>query len=134
MNLESILDINYWKVATLGLIALIGYYLKNPEKFEKLVSLILKFLNYLSERFDKSYIKYDLQGKINDYLKTVSKKVKHIDIEKINVEWIDVSTQTTENYIQNGKLIIRLHKSENQIPRSFWGENVSIVSLTLSQD
>ena len=114
MNLESILDINYWKVATLGLIALIGYYLKNPEKFEKLVSLILKFLNYLSERFDKSYIKYDLQGKINDYLKTVSKKVKHIDIEKINVEWIDVSTQTPENYIQNGKLIIRLHKSENQ--------------------
>ncbi len=107
-------DINLWKVSTLALIALIGYYLKNPEKFEKLVSLILKFLKYVSERFDKSYIKYDLQSKINDYLKIVSKKVKHIDIEKINVEWIDVSSQTTENYLQNGKLILRLHKSDNQ--------------------
>lgn len=103
-----------WPVSTIGLITVIAYFTKNPEKFEKWVALISQFLKFISKKFDRTYIKYDLQGKINDYLKTVSKKVKHIDINKINIQWVDIENQTPENYIKNGELIIRLHKSENQ--------------------
>jgi hypothetical protein len=98
-------DINFnfnfsgWAVSTVTLVGLFIYFLKNPEKFEKLVALVAKFFNLITKKFDKTYIKYDLQGKINDYLKTVSKKVKHIDIDKINIQWVDIENQTKENFI-----------------------------------
>ncbi len=124
INFNFNLHISMWTVSTVALIALFIYYLKNPEKFEKLVALITRFANYVSNKFDKTYIKYDLQGKVNDYLKTVSKKVKHIDINKINIFWVDVEKQNAETYIKNGELIVRLHKSDNQ--------NKNIVNASLA--
>lgn len=66
-------DFSAWKLSTVTLGGLFIYFLLNPEKFEKLVALISKFLKFISVKFDRSYVKYDLQGKINDYLKKVSK-------------------------------------------------------------
>lgn len=107
-------DFSLWTISTLTFAGLFIYYLRNPEKFEKLIALLSKTFRFISNKFDRSYVKYDLQGKINDYLKKVSKKVKHIDIKKIKVEWIDVSEQTESQYIQDGEMIIRLHRGEHQ--------------------
>lgn len=124
LNINFNFHISMWTISTVALVGLFGYYLKNPEKFEKLVALIAKFATYISNKFDKTYIKYDLQGKVNDYLKTVSKKVKHIDINKINIAWVDVENQNPETYVKNGELIVRLHKSNNQ--------NKNIVNASLA--
>jgi len=117
-NMNFNFNISVWTLtastSTLTLLGLIVYFIKNPEKFEKFIALLAKFFNFLTNKFDKTYIKYDLQGKINDYLKIISKKVKHIDIKKINIQWVDVVNQTRENFIKDGNLIIRLHKSDNQ--------------------
>ncbi len=91
-------DFLVWKLSTVTLIGLFIYYLLNPEKFEKLIAILSKFFKFLSKKFDYSYVKYDLQGTINHYLK------------KIKVEWIDVSSQTESEYIQNGEMILRLKK------------------------
>ncbi|MCH7524521.1 MAG: hypothetical protein IIC74_05815 [Bacteroidetes bacterium] len=109
-------DFNFslWTISTLTLAGLFIYYLRNPEKFEKLIAVLSKFFRFISNKFDRSYIKYDLQGKINDYLKKVSKRVKHIDIKKIKVEWIDVSAQTETQFIQDGEMIIRMKKGDHQ--------------------
>jgi hypothetical protein len=114
INFNFNFDISLWMVSTVALGGLFMYYLKNPEKFEKLVALITGYLKRLSEKFDKTYIKYDLQGKINDYLKQVSRKVKHLDVEKITIDWLDVENQTCKSYLENGQLVLRLHKSDNQ--------------------
>lgn len=107
-------DFPAWEVSTFTLVGLFIYYLLNPEKFEKLIALLSKSFRYLSNKFDRSYIKYDLQGKINDYLKKVSKRAKHIDIKKIKVEWVDVNAQNEKEYIQDGEMIIRLRKGDHQ--------------------
>lgn len=109
-------DFNFslWTISTFTLASLLIYYIYKPEKLEKLVAILSKFLKFISNKFDRTYVKYDLQSRINHYLKKVSKRVKHIDIKKINVEWIDVSSQTESQYIQNGELIIRLKKGEHQ--------------------
>lgn len=107
-------DFSLWELSTFTTIGLFIYYLLNPEKFEKLVSIVNKFLKFISNKFDRTYVKYDLQATINNYLKKVSKRVKHIDIKKINVKWIDVSVQTETEYIQNGELIIHLKKGDHQ--------------------
>ncbi len=107
-------EISAWQLSTATLAGILIYFLLNPEKFEKFVALVSKFLKIVSKSFDRTYVKYDLQGKINDYLRKVSKRVKHIDIKKIKVEWIDVNTQSESQYIQNGEMIIRLKKGEHQ--------------------
>ncbi len=116
MNFNFNFDFNFslWTISTVTLAGLFVYYLRKPEQFEKLVALIAKFFKFVSRRFDYSYIKYDLQGKINDYLKKVSKRVKHIDIKKINIKWVNPEHQDETDYIKNGQLIIRLKKGENQ--------------------
>ena len=108
------MEFSLWTISTVTLIGLFVYYLRNPEKFEKLIAVLSKFFKFVSNKFDRTYVKYDLQGKINDYLKKVSKRVKHIDIKKIKVEWVDVSKQTEADYIQDGELIIRLKKGDHQ--------------------
>ena len=114
INFNFNFEFSLWTISTVTLVGLFIYYLRNPEKFEKLIAILSKFFKFVSKKFDYSYIKFDLQGKINDYLKKVSKRVKHLDIKKINIKWIDPDHQTANEYIKNGKLIIRLHKGENQ--------------------
>lgn len=119
-NLFEHIDINFnfnisvWTVSTITLMGLFVYYLKNPEKFEKLIAIIAKFLNYITHRFDKTYVKFDLQGKINSYVKDIEKKMKHLSVDGVKIQWIESENITPDNYIKNGNLIIRLHKSDNQ--------------------
>ena len=63
-----------WPISTICLFSAIVYFTKNPEKFEKWVALIASFFKFMSTKVDRTYIKYDLQGKINDYLKNCFKK------------------------------------------------------------
>lgn len=113
-NINLNFNISIWTVSTISLLGVFIYYLKNPEKFEKLIALLAKFFNYITNRFDKTYIKYDLQGKINSYVKRVAKKVKHLNVNKVNIKWVDIANINSESYIRDGELIIRLHKSNNQ--------------------
>ncbi len=80
------------------------------EKAEKLLARIYKFFGFISE----SYVRRDLQGKINDYLKKVSKKVKHLDIKKIKIKWVDAKNQTEKEYTQDGEMVIRLKRGDHQ--------------------
>lgn len=113
-NFDMDFELSFWTISTITLGGLFIYYLRNPEKFEKLISLISKGARFISNKFDRSYVKYDLQSKINDYLKKVSKRVKHIDIKKLKVEWIDPRTQSEKQFIQNGEMIILLKKGDHQ--------------------
>jgi len=118
ININLNFNVSVWTLTatflSFSLLSLFIYYLKNPEKFEKLVALLSKFFKFLCKRFDYSYIKFDLQGKINDYIKIVSKKVIHLDINKVNIKWISPSEIDKKSFIKDGTLILRMQKSENQ--------------------
>jgi len=114
INFNFNFNISVWAVSTFTLLGLFIYFIKNPEKFEKLIALLSKWFKFLCKKFDYSYIKYDLQGKINDYIKTVSKKVKHLDVNTINIKWIKPNEVDAKTFIKDGKLILRMQKSENQ--------------------
>lgn len=100
-------------VASISLTALIVYWVKNPEKFEKLVALIHKYLKHFWKTSEYAYIKYDIQGKINDYIAQVRKKVDHITASKAVIQWIDTDIDE-KTFINNGKLVLRMRKSDNQ--------------------
>ena len=52
LNFNAMFDINLWKAIALALIALFGYYLKNPEKLENLAF-------FLSVKYDHRIIYWD---------------------------------------------------------------------------
>lgn len=118
INFNFNFDVSVWTisttVSTVTLFSLFIYYIKNPEKFEKLIAILSKWFKFFYKRLDYSYIKFDLQGKINDYINSVSKKVKHLDVNKINIKWIKPENIDAKSYIKNGTLILRMQKSESQ--------------------
>lgn len=105
---------NFYFVTTIAGVSLFIYFVTHPDKFEKLIALIYKYLLFFTSKADKTYIKYDIQGRVNSYLAIIKKKVRHIDIEKISIAWVDVEKQTADAFIKSNSLIIRLHKSESQ--------------------
>lgn len=103
----------FWQITTVTLFSLLIYFVRNPEKLEKLAALIYKTLKGIWRFAEYGYIKYDLQSKLNDYIKKVHKKTKHLDAIKAEVKWVD-KNQTASNFINDGKVVIRMAKSENQ--------------------
>lgn len=106
------LTINVGSIISVSLIGLIFYFIRFPHKFEKAVAFIHKHLKSIWKSSEYLFVKYDIQGTINSFIHKTAKKAPHLDIVKAKIEWID-ENQSAENYIKNGELIIRMHRSDN---------------------
>lgn len=107
------LNINVGSIISVSLIGLIFYFVRFPHKFEKAIAFIHKHLKAIFKNSEYFFVKYDIQGTINSFIVKTAKKVPQLEVVKAKIEWVD-SNQTPENYIRNGELIIRLHRSDNQ--------------------
>jgi hypothetical protein len=115
----SIFDINIYVtisiVAIFSLItggSIVAHYLKNFEKLEKLIALISKFLRFICKTTEYTYVKYDIQSRVNGFVADLSKKVPHIIPTRVKLEWIDENVKP-EQFINSGHLVMRMHKSTN---------------------
>lgn len=106
-------DFSFWSISTIGLSGLFLYFITHPAKFEKFVALLSKWARFIWQGFDYTYIKFDLQGKINDYLSKATKKIKGLGFEKVKIAWTDPK-QDPKTFMDNGQLIIRLRKGDSQ--------------------
>ncbi len=107
----------------IGSATVIGYLVTHPSKLEKLAALIYKCLKYIIKSAEYKYVKFDIQGKVNDFSNELRKRVPNIEPTKVQLEWIDIN-QNPEQYSKSGELILRMHKSNNQ--------NKNIVSATFA--
>lgn len=107
----------------------IGIVLYNPEKVEKWGSLANKFLSYINSRFSgvftqahKRYVKYDLQSRLNDFTKNVSKSAPYFEDTKISIEWVEEIDKP--KFITNNKPILRLSRHDphdlNFVKGAYW--------------
>jgi len=71
-DIEIEADLNIWQIFTVTLLGLFIYYLRNPEKFEKLVTLANKYLKNIFKFAEYNYVKYDIQSSLNTYIKKVT--------------------------------------------------------------
>ena len=86
----------------------------HPEKIEKLSALLWRLLAHLPTLFrsaHKKYLKHDLQGRVNDYAKRLSKKVPFAAQQRLRIDWVD-SSDTRESFIENGQVILRLRRED----------------------
>ena len=96
--------------AALFFIALLFY----PEKIEKWSALLWKLLNSFGGIFrtaHKRYVKHDLQGRVNEFVKYTSKNVPGLSEEKLQIQWVDPDMKR-DSFIDKGKVVLRLRRED----------------------
>ena len=116
-------------VATFCVGSLVVYFIKNPEKFEKLLSLLYKALRYICKTAEYKYVKYSVQSTLNNFVANVKKDVPNLNVENVKLEWIDEGT-TAEQFFKQNQLVIRMQKSRND-NRNVVRATVAFVSYAL---
>lgn len=105
---------SFWTVSTFGLASLIVYFIKKPEKLEKLIGMLSRLFMCINQKLERTYVKYDTQSTINSYVAKVSKNVHNIGVDGVRIMWTDPKEISKEDFIRNGQMVIHLKKSENQ--------------------
>lgn len=114
----NILEIIFPSIGFGGLLLLLILF--HPEKIEKWSALLWRLISFLEKNVGgifkgahKKYIKHDLQGRINDFVKKLKEHAPGISFEKIKIEWIDPN-QNRKSFISDGKVVIRLRRDDPQ--------------------
>lgn len=126
IDMPITISIGLFSMGTLGLVA---YVLKEPDKFEKVIRLASKIFRFCSTRAELCYVKYDIQSKLNGFIRKVQKNVPNLSQTKVRLEWID-ENMTQEQFLKSGTLVLRLHNSRNP-NRNLVNATVAFVSYSL---
>ena len=87
-----------------------------PEKIEKWSAILWKILSKIGFIFKgahKKYVKHDLQGRINDFVRRLGKEMPDLANEKIEVQWIDPKSSRS-SFLSNGKIVLRLRRDDSE--------------------
>lgn len=85
-----------------------------PEKIEKWSALLWKVLSGLGSAFrfaHKKYVKHDLQGRVNGFVRKLRKDIPAITEEHLRIEWIDPSTPR-KSFMDKGQVVLRLRRDD----------------------
>lgn len=108
--LEYIFQFGGWGV----LIFLVIYTMLFPDRAEKFYALLWKLVTFFYKNAEKKYIAHDIQSKVNDYLNNyLSREICGFKPANIKLEWVD-ENQTAQHFKDNGKIILRMTKSDSQ--------------------
>lgn len=96
-----------------------AYVAAQNENFAKRVgSVVAQLLAWLGSRFEYVSVKWDIEGRINDYAAKLSNQTPGIDPVFVEVDFVK-DGQAPESFFRDGDLIIRLkdsgHKDENLV-------------------
>lgn len=97
-------------------VALLALLLFFPEKIEKWSALAWKAIGWfgiLGRKAKKKYIKHDLQGRMNDFVKHLRKSTPELPKEKLVIEWVDTDIGR-KSFIADGNVVLRLHSSDRK--------------------
>jgi hypothetical protein len=95
------------------LIFIIFYILFFPEKAEKFTVLLCRLIFIIFKLGEKQIITHDIQARVNEFSKTLSKEIANVEPVGIKVQWIS-DTQTPEEFFNRNKLVIRMRRHDNQ--------------------
>lgn len=84
-----------------------------PEKLEKWSAILWRGLGHFFDGAHKKYVKHDLQGRVNDFIRRLSKDVPGLSTERLTINWVDPSTER-QSFISEGKVVLRLRKNDPQ--------------------
>lgn len=94
-------------------IFIIFYVLFFPEKAEKFTVLLCRLIFMIFKLGEKQIITHDIQARVNEFSKTLSKEIANVEPVGIKVQWIS-DTQTPKQFFDRDKLVIRMRRHDSQ--------------------
>lgn len=105
----------------------------NPEKIEKWAAILNKVLAGFGNLFKsahRNYVKYDLQGRVNSFIKDTAKSAPYLEDVKIAIEWTDTASDP-KTFLSNGKAILRLRRNDpedlNFVHGAYWSVSTRLL-------
>lgn len=98
-------------------IVVLIYLLLFPEKIEIWSSLLWKAASNI-KRFatfaHKRYVKHDLQGRVNEFTRGLSKEAPYLAGKQVKVQWAEPPDVNREGFLRDGQVIVRLRRDDPQ--------------------
>jgi hypothetical protein len=100
-----------------GVFVALGVYIyMHPEKLEKWAAVVLRGVGFLSGRFNRQQIKYDIQGSINSFVKRLAQD-SHVEDVGIKIRWTG-QDRSDEVHWKDGEVVLVM-KDRGQRNRNF---------------
>lgn len=111
------------------IVALVVYVYMHPEKLEKWVAMILDAVGFVTDRFYRKQVKYDIQSGINSFVKRLAQD-SHIENVGVKIKWAGGKDQTDDVHWKDGEVVLVM-KDRGQRNRNFVHAAYLFVSTSL---
>lgn len=102
----------------------------NPEKVEKLSAILWKVIYCLIKRGEKKIVTHDIQGRVNEFSKSLKKEIANFEPIGMQIQWI-TEKEIPEEFFKKNKLIIRMRHHNNQNKNFIYATMVFIAKVLL---
>lgn len=102
--------------SSIGVVAILIFVFLNPEKVEKwsaIFWLVLSKMGTVFKSAHKQYVKHDMQGRINEFVKGLATAAPFLASRRVRVEWTDGNI-TKKSLIEDGTVILRLRRDDHE--------------------
>jgi len=97
-----------------GIAVIMTAILANPEKVEKWLALIWKAIDFLKLGFKqahKKYIQHDIQGSVNDFVKTHAEEMPGFQVKGVKLEWVGEDLKL-QSFLKDDRVIVRVKRDD----------------------
>lgn len=99
----------------LPLLAIILYFLKNPEKAEKWAAILARLFAYFSDAAEKRTVAGEIQADIKSFANALSTRVNPAILPYgIKIRWEKTPEMSYESFVKDGQVVVRLRHHSNQ--------------------
>jgi hypothetical protein len=97
-----------------GIAVIVTAILKNPEKVEKWIALIWKAIDFLKLGFKqahKKYVQHDIQGSVNEFVKTHAEEMPGFQVKGVRLEWVDADVKK-QSFLEADRVVVRVKRDD----------------------
>lgn len=94
-------------------IALLIYFLRNPEKAQKWASLVYRLTAWTSHRIERKSVASDIEGRIKSFSKRINSSAKVVAIpHEPKIEWVEETSR--DAFLSGNEIIVKMDYHKNQ--------------------
>lgn len=103
-----------------------------PEKIEKWSVMLWKIIYFLIKRGEKKIVAHDIQGRVNEFSKSLKKEIVNLEPVGISIQWV-TEKETPSEFFKDNKLIIRMRQHVDQNKNFVYASMVFISKALLTK-
>lgn len=104
----------------------------NPEKVEKWSVMLWKVVYFFFKRGEKKIIAHDIQGRVNEFAKSLKKEITNCEPVGISIQWV-TEKETPSEFFKENRLVIRMRQHADQNKNFVYASMIFISKALLTK-